>query len=335
MNDLLSQEEIDALLSSVGTQPAEEEARPAARTTAAGGDKRSYRIYDFTSPDKFSKDQMRTLQMIHDNFTRFLNSTLSAYLRTVVQSSLVQVLEKSYEEFIRELANPSVIGIFSMPPLEGSAVLETNPTVVFSTYDRLLGGRGEPPLQVRELTDIEQSVVEGVFNRVLRALKEGWRSVTDFEPKLESLETNPAFVSIAAPNDRVAAMSFELKIGETSGVMNLCIPHIVVEPIASKLSAQLWFSGANKGGTDETRRTIKRSLDRAKLQVIAELGKTRLPLRELLEIKNGDVLRLDQYVGDPLKIKIGDSVKFAGQAGTIKGKVAVQVTGKLEEPEHD
>lgn len=327
MNDILSQEEIDALLKSVSAEEQERKPEPAMASSAPAKkkEKRSVRIYDFSSPDKFSKDQMRTIQMIHDNFTRYMNSSLSAFLRTVVNTVPVEVTETSYQDFVKRLPDPTVLGIFSLPPLEGSAVLQFDTELVFAMYDRLLGGTGEVISQKRELTDIEQSVVEGVVNRVLAALRDAWMNVTELNPKLEALETNPAFVTIVAPNDRVASLSFEVKMGEVSGVMHLCIPHIVVEPIAPQLSAQLWFSGTSKGPSDKTRRFLQNRLEKAKVLLRAELGRTKLQLKDLLDLKQNDLIRLETATTDPIQIKIGGRVKFKAQAGMFRGKMAVQI----------
>lgn len=330
MNDFLSQEEIDALLKSVSTEE-EKESEPTVATAPKPKQKKNVRVYDFSSPDKFSKDQMRTIQMIHDNFSRFMNSSLSAFLRTVVNTLPVEVTETSYQDFVKRLPDPTVLGIFSLPPLEGSAVLQFDTELIFAMYDRLLGGTGEIVAQKRELTDIEQSVVEGVMNRVLQALRDAWMSVVDLKPRLEALETNPAFVTIVAPNDRVASLTFEVKMGEATGGMHLCVPHIVIEPIASKLSAQLWFSGASKGPSETTRKTLQNQLERAQVLLHAHLGRTKLTLKDLVNLKRNDVIRLDTAITDPVQVRIGEQVKFRAQPGTFKGKVAIQIIEVCQE----
>lgn len=338
MNDILSQEEIDALLSSVGTeekQPSEKKVK--SKEDAKKGSKANVRSYDFSSPDKFSKEQVRTLQMIHDGMTRLLNASFSALLRSVVTTSLVSVTEQSYEEFIRALSNPTVIGIFSLSPLDGSALMEINPNLVAAMYDRLLGGKGDIPPENRELTDVEQSVVEGmIFQRILNSFKDAWATIIQVKPRLEALETNPGFSQIVAPNDRVASLVFDVKLGEIQGVLNLCIPHIVIEPIAPKLSAQLWFSGSYKGSTEETKHLVKQRLKSAKIPLLIELGFTDLTLRELLSLNVGNVIRLDNAVDDLLRLKIGNQTKFFVKPGVKRGKVAVKIVKRfIEEGEEN
>jgi len=238
------------------------------------------------------------------------------------------VMEQSYEEFIRSVSSPTMIGVFRLPPLEGSAILEMNPVVVHTMIDRLLGGTGEVEEEVKELTDIEQGVVEGIILRILNNFKDAWANITNFNPRLDTLETNPAFAQIVAPNDRVACIALEIKIGEMSGIINICVPHILLEPVLPKLSAQLWFSGAYKGTTKESIALLEKRLGTALVPLIAELGNTQVPLKDVLSLQTGDVIRLDTAVGDKLKIKVGEYTKFYGQAGTMRGKVSVQITSK-------
>lgn len=329
MAEMLSQAEIDALLSSVSTkeeEPAKEE-KPE-RERGRGG-KKAVRVYDFTSPDKFSKDQIRTLQMIHENFTRLVNTSLSAYLRSVIQVTLVEVRETSYDEFIRSLSNTTVMSVFSVAPLEGSMLCELTPKLIFSMFDRLLGGKGEAGEEIRELTDIEHSVVEGIFGRVLTCFKDAWINIASLTPRLEALENNPQFAQVVSPNERVAVLSFEVKLGEISGVLNICLPHVVLEPIVSKLSAQLWFAGGQKKESSRIPELIQKRLEAMTVPVMVLFGETIVPLRDLLELQIGDVIRLDNTVKDKLLIKIGNRIKFEGQPGVSHGKLAVQIMQKI------
>lgn len=333
--DILTQAEIDALLTSVSEDETKKQ-RGAARdriTEVAG--KKTVRVYDFSSPDKFSKEQVRTLQMLHEGFARLLNNSMSAYLRTMIQVNLVSVTEQGYDEFLRGLPNPTVICIFSMAPLEGSALLEMNSKLVFTIFERLLGAKSsvETSGEARELSEIEQSVIEGVFERILTNLKDSWSNIVSLTPRVEALETNPLFSQIVAPNDRVASIVFEMRIGDATGVLNLCIPHLVVEPIGNKLSAQMWFASSYKAPTTESTVLIQKRLQKAVVPVVAELGSTTVTLREIFELQAGDVIRLDATVGDRVRVKLGEQDKFVGDAGVVRGHVAVRIMGRavLEE----
>ncbi|MBC7240081.1 MAG: flagellar motor switch protein FliM, partial [Chloroflexi bacterium] len=183
---------------------------------------RKIKVYDFRRPDKFSKDQIRGLQMIHESFARILTTNLSARVRSVVQMKVVSVDQVTYEEFTRSLFNPTVLVLFSLEPLEGTSVLEINPALMFSIIDRLLGGRGEPLKKPRELTDIEITVVKRLIDDFLLALQEAWGHIVELRLKVEGLENNPQFVQVAPPNDMTAVVTIDTKIGEVEGMMNLC-----------------------------------------------------------------------------------------------------------------
>ncbi len=228
--DVLSQAEIDELLSNIssGAVSAEE--------IQSEEKLKKIKLYDFKRPDKFSKDQIRTLYMIHENFARLLNTYLSAHLRTMVHIDVASVDQLTYEEFIRSLPNPSVIGVFQMRPLKGNAILELNPNIVFAIIDRLFGGKGTPMTKPRALTDIEEAIVTRVINKALEGLQDAWKQVVAIEPQMEIIETNPQFTQIVPPNDMVVIITLQAKIGDAEGLINLCIPYLVVEPIMSKLT---------------------------------------------------------------------------------------------------
>lgn len=328
MPEILSQEEIDALLSSVTVReeaPGEEEV-PARKRK----ERKPIRVYNFSSPDKFSKDQIRTLHMLHEGFNRLITSSLSTYLRTPIQSNLVEVIEQSYEDFIKKLSSPTIIGIFNMSPLDGSAAIEITPRIVYLMFDRLLGGKGAITTEEKELTDIEQSVVEGIMVRILTSLKDAWANIVSLKPYLEKLETNPAFCQIVSPNDKVASISFEIKIGEVVGNMNLCLPYVVLEPIISKLSAQIWFS-SSKASTPEIARNLRKRLEKTIVPFVVEVGNVILTLREVLNLQKGDVIRLNKSVNDLFEGKISDKTKFYVMPGRRGSRLAVQVIKKVIE----
>jgi len=245
MTEILSQDEIDALLTAISTGEVD--------TTdyTATKEQRKVKIYDFRRPDKFSKDQIRTLQMMHETFARLTTTALSAQLRALVSVHVASVDQLTYEEFIRSIPNPTTLAVINMDPLKGSAVLEIDPSITFTIIDKLFGGRGEQTKISRELTDIEQSVMEGIIVRILGNLREAWSNVIDLRPRLGNIETNPQFAQIVPPNDMVVLITLETKIGEVEGMTNLCIPYITIEPVISKLSAQYWYSSIRKGATDE------------------------------------------------------------------------------------
>lgn len=325
-SDVLSQSEIDDLLSalSTGTVSAEE--------IKSEQKQKKIKIYDFKRPDKFSKDQIRTLYMLHENFARLLNTYLSAHLRTIVHIDVVSVDQLTYEEFIRSLPNPSVINVFQMRPLKGNALLEINPNIIFALIDRLFGGIGAAPAKTRSLTDIEEAIVRRIVSKALESLQEAWKQVVAIEPRMEAIETNPQFTQIVPPNDMVVIISLKAKVSQAEGLINICIPYLVLEPIMSKLSTTFWVAAAGaRSSTEEHINALQRKLEKAFIPINVELGNVTITVQELLGLGRGDVLQLSTTAKDELTLHIGQKKKFLCKPGLAGKHVAVQITRSIEE----
>lgn len=326
MNEVLSQDEIDQLLTAISTGEIETE------TVSQTQEKRKIKIYDFKRPDKFSKEQIRTISIMHETFARLTTTALSAQLRSLVHVHVASVDQLTYEEFIRSIPNPTTLGLINMDPLKGSAILEIDPAITFSIIDRLFGGQGESTKVTRDLSDIEQSVMENIIVRILGNLREAWSQVIDLRPRLGQIETNPQFAQIVPPTDMVVLVTLETKIGEVEGMMNFCIPYLTIEPIISKLSAQYMYSSVRSGSTTENLNILKESLSSIEVTVIAEIGNMNLTVRDVLSLQKGDVIRLPNVrVNDPMVLKVGNRDKFLCRPGVVGNKVAVQITRRLEE----
>jgi flagellar motor switch protein FliM len=320
MTEILSQDEIDALLTAISTGEVD--------TTeySATQEQRKVKIYDFRRPDKFSKDQIRTLQMMHETFARLTTTALSAQLRALVSVHVASVDQLTYEEFVRSIPNPTTLAVINMDPLKGSGVLEIDPSITFTIIDKLFGGIGESSRITRELTDIELSVMEGIIVRILGNLREAWSNVIDLRPRLGNIETNPQFAQIVPPNDMVVLITLETKVGEVEGMTNLCIPYITIEPIISKLSAQYWYSSIRKGTTDENLAIIQGRLENVELLVVAEIGEVSITMAEVLDLKLGDVVKLpDTKVNSDMVLRVGGRKKYKCRPGVIGSRVAVQI----------
>jgi flagellar motor switch protein FliM len=325
-SDVLSQSEIDDLLSALSTGVV------SAEEIKDEQKQRKIKVYDFKRPDKFSKDQIRTLYMLHENFARLMNTYLSAHLRTIVHIDVASVDQLTYEEFIRSLPNPSVIGVFQMQPLKGNAILELNPNVIFSIIDRLFGGPGLPPAKTRSLTDIEEAIIKRVINKTLECFSEAWKQVVTIDPKLEVIESNPQFTQIVPPNDMVVIITLHVKIGQVEGLVNICIPYLVLEPIMSKLTTTYWVaSSVARQALPEHINAIQRKLEKAFIPILVELGKTSITVQELLGLTVNDVLQLESKVKDDLNVIVGQREKFRGQPGLAGHKVALQITQVISE----
>jgi flagellar motor switch protein FliM len=353
LSDILSQAEIEALLSSLNSEeegegadeaPAEGAAAPAkagasdqaeasathSPSVAGAHSAIAYEVYDFRRPDKFSKEQLRTLQMLHETFARLSASGLSAYLRSTVNIDLISLEQVPYEEYLRSI-NQSVFTVMSLPPLSGQAVLEIEFSLIFTMIDRLLGGPGGS-LDRTMLTDIEQPLVRQVIERMFTALKTAWEGVVIVNPGVEAMETSAQFVQIAPPTDIVVSILFEVRIGEARGAMSLCIPYMVLKPITTKLSAQKWFVGGNKRQVSHTaRRALSNQISRSKVRCALELGKCEVSVKDFLRLRQGDVLKLNQRTKEDLQFRVSGTPKFLGQPALQDKKLVFTVTDSIQE----
>lgn len=324
MADILSQDEIDALLSSVS-----DDEEPEAAVESVSQTRKKISLYDFKRPDRVSKDQMRSIKNLHDKFARNFSSSLSGYLRSITDINLISVDQMTYGEFLMSLPNPTSFNIVSMLPLDGNAVMEVNPSLVFPIIDKLLGGKGDPIEDVREITDIEQNVIDGVMQIALRDLEEVWQPIINIRLKIELRETSPHVIQIVSQNEVVILLVFEIKVGEVSGMMNICIPAIVLEPVMPKIDSQDWLIGAKKMQNMGNESQIKSIVSKSRVQVHADIGETRMKLSEILTLEAGDIVTLPTKVRDDMVLKVGRTNKYYGEIGIIDNNKAFKVRRKI------
>ena len=289
MAEILSQEEIDALLSAVSYGEEVEVESESAKV------ERIINTYDFRHPARVSKDQLRTLQNLHDNFARLLSATFSTLQRSVIEVTLVSVDQITYSEFIMSLSSPSCTYVFRMEPLDGVSVVDFSQSVVFSFVDRLFGGRGSSISADREITWIEKSVMNNIINRTLRDLERTWERILPLECNVEMLETNPEFVQVVPASETVVLISFELKSDNVNGLINLCYPYITIEPIALRLGGQNLVSSAKEVPKEELIKNRKR-IELFDANVKAILGEATVSVSDLVDLKVGDIVCYDRGV---------------------------------------
>jgi len=324
MTEILAQDEINQLLSAISSEEVDTEESVVSTET------HRIKIYDFKRPDKFSKEQIRTFTMLHEVFARLATTSLSGQLRSLVQVHVASVDQLTYEEFIRSLPNPTTLAIINMNPLKGSIIFGVDSAITFSIIDRLFGGRGDPAKIIRELTDIEQSVMEGIIVRLLGNIRESWSQVVDLRPRLGQLETNPQFAQIVPPTEMTVVVTMEAKVGEVEGMMIVCIPYLTIEPIVSKLSAQYWYSSVRKSDMSEHSNSIKERLLSITVPIIAEIDTLVISLQDIFSLKVGDVVRLSNTrVNDPISIRVGDQLKYRCRPGCVGNRVAVQIVEQI------
>lgn len=324
MADVLNQNEIDSLLSAISNGSLDvEEAKEQS-------EEKVVKDYDFRRPDKLSKEQMRTLQMIHENLSRLFTTTLSTKLRSMVNFEVASIEQLSYSEFINSLPEPTIIGINSLEPLEGQFIFEINPEIGFAIIDRLFGGFGNPIDEIRSFTDIEQVVIRKVMNWLLDGFSEAWENISSLKPKLLELESNPQFTQIVPNSDMTIIITLSARIGGSEGLMNICLPYIMLEPVVSNLNAQYWFSSTRKKQTPEHIANLKRRLNEALVEVYAVLGSTEITVEDFLYLQSGDVIRLDKKVEDNAELKIGSHRKYEAIVGNKNNHKAIQIVGVVE-----
>jgi len=318
MAEILSQKEIDALLSSVSTDEGFAEETEEV-TEEVGIEGKAANVYDFKHPNRVSKDQLRTLQTIHETFAKTFNAYLAVRLRTIVDINLISVDQLQYSEFILSISDPSCIYIFRVEELNGVAILEISPNLVLYIVDRLFGGKGTGAEEARAITNIEQTIMKKIIEKAMENLSTAWQQVAPLTFILEGFESNPDVVQIAPPGETVITISLEIKIQDTSSLMNVCFPYLILEDIISKLNVQHFISTAKKEVSEETTTVVNERLRLLSLPIIAYLGWTEVTVHDLVTLKAGDVIRLNKKIDELLEINIGGNKKFLGRPG-IKGK---------------
>ncbi|GGN49774.1 MULTISPECIES: flagellar motor switch protein FliM [Oceanobacillus] len=324
MEEILSQNEIDVLLSAItsGEMDAEELKKEE--------EEKKIRVYDFKRALRFSKDQIRSISRIHENYARMLTTFLSSHLRTYVHIAVTSVDQVPYEEFVRSISSLTVLNLYSMSPLKGNLLIEVNPNVAYALLDRTLGGKGTTVSKTDSLTEIEVILLKQIFEKATYNLKEAWSTLIEVEPVLEEFEENPQFIQMVAPNDTVVVVSMSAAIGETTGMINLCIPHTLLEPIIPKLSAHYWMDNTAAEPDENAYRKLSNNLQTAEVDVRAILGETTISINEFLKLQSNDIIALNQQIENPLLLTVNEEPKFYVQAGKQKRKIAVQVLEEIK-----
>lgn len=324
MGDTLSQDEIDNLLSALSNgelDPDELNETKEKRVTN----------YNFARPSKFSKDHLRTLEIIFENYGRLLSTHMPAYLRKNVQVEVMNAEANAYSEFSNALSNPVLLGVVDFAPLEGNVILELASNLGFAIVDRLLGGGGEPLERSRDFTEIELIIIERVLEVFTDLLVDPWGSVVEIEPKLERIETNSQFAQFISPTEMTAIVTMNITIGDVEGLMNICIPFSCVENVIDKLNTKYWYSTMREKDDGSYQEIIERLIDHAKVPVRALLGRSWISVNDFMNIQIGDIIKLDTKIEDELEVYTGNIKKFHALPGATSDSYAVRVTSVIRE----
>lgn len=325
MSEVLSQSEIDALLQALNSGELDvQEIKEVEKS-------KKIKKYDFRNPQKIAKDQLRTLEIIHDNFGRLFQTFLSGYLRAPVNISILSVDQFAYSEFNNAISNPAFLSIINVPPLKGQILIDISTNIAYTIIDRLLGGKGGKDQELRTFTEIEMSLLESMMRKTMPLINEAWSNVIVLNSLLDRIEVNPQFAQIIPSNETIALITMNIEIGQTEGMLNICIPYLLIEPILDRLNTRYWFSTTKNELSKDELLEIKNRILNTKVPIRAELGSTFVRVRDILNLQKGDVIKLDIKENDKAKIRIGTNVKFLGNVGVINDRMAVKIINVVKD----
>lgn len=324
MGDVLSQNEIDNLLQALSSgETGSEEIKDS--------DEKQIKNYDFARPAKFSKEHLRTLEIIFEHYGRLLSTNLPVYLRKAIQVEVMNSEAVSYSEFSNALSNPVLLGIINFAPLKGNIILEIASNLGYAMVDRMLGGEGEPLEKTREFSEIELLIIERILTVCVNLLHEPWENVVDIHPRLERIETNSQFAQIISPSEMIAIVTINIKIGDVEGLMNVCLPYLTLEDIMDKLNTKYWYSTMQDKDEQQYVDAIETLISKAPIPMKAVLGNSTISVSDFSGLQVGDIIRLDTKVNQELDVFVGNIKKFTALPGSSGDKYAVRITSVIRE----
>ena len=326
MGEVLSQNEIDNLLQALSTGELDVD-------DIKESNERAVKNYDFKRPAKFSKEHLRTLEIIFEHYGRLLSTNLPVYLRKNIQASVVNSEALTFSEFTNSLSNPVLLGIVNFAPLNGNIMIELASNLGYAMIDRMLGGQGIPLDKGREFSEIELSIIEKIIVVSVRLLRDPWKNVIELTPILERVETNPQFAQIIAPTEMISIVTLNIKVGDVEGLMNICLPYFTLESIMDKLNTKYWFSTMQDKTDEQYHEDIETLIKRVDMPLKAVLGRSSVSVSDFVNLQIGDIIRLDSKVEDELNIYVGNIRKFTALPGASKDAYAVRITSVIREGE--
>jgi len=320
MGEVLSQNEIDQLLNALNTGELDVEEY---KLTA---NEKVVKEYDFARPSKFAKEHLRTLEIIYEHYSRLLSTTLPAYMRSSCQVDVINSEAVAFSEFANALSNPILLGIIDFYPLKGNIILDMSVNIGYAIVDRLLGGKGEALEKERDFSEIELAIIEKLMNIFVEQMVEPWKNVVELDPRLEQIETNSQFAQIISPNEIIALITLNIRIGKVEGLINICIPYIVVESIMDKLNTKFWYSSMQEADQEEYSEFIEKQIAYTKIPLSAVLGRSSISVNDFVNLQKGDIIKLDTKIDEEVEVRVGNIKKFKGKAGLSGKNNAVMIT---------
>ena len=326
MGEVLSQNEIDNLLAALSTGELDVD-------QIQENEEKQVKNYDFSRPTKFSKEHLRTLEIIFEHYSRLISTNLPVYLRKNVQVAVASSETVTFNEFTNALSNPVILGIINFSPLSGQIIIDLATNLGYAMLDRMLGGSGVPLEKNREFSEIELKIIQKILVMFTQLLREPWRNVIDINPVLQRLETNPQFAQVIAPNDMIAIVTLNMKIGEIEGFVNVCLPFFTLEDVMDKLNTKYWFSTMQENRDENYEDYIESLIRKVDIPIRAVLGKSTISVNDFMNLQVGDCIRLDSKVDDDMNIFVGNIKKFTALPGAEKDSYAVRITSVIREEE--
>lgn len=326
MGEVLSQNEIDNLLQALSSGELD------AEEIKDNGEKQ-VKNYDFARPAKFSKEHLRTLEIIFEHYGRLLSTNLPVYLRKNIQVEIMNSEAVTYMEFSNALSNPVLLGILNCQPLKGSMIMELSSNLGYAMVDRLLGGAGTPLDKTREFSEIELLIIERILSVCVELLREPWQNVVALNPRLERIETNSQFAQFISPSEMVAIITINLKIGDVEGLMNICLPYLCLEDVMDKLNTKFWYSSLQESDDTSYGEHIEGLISKVSIPIKATLGHSSIDVNDFVNLQVGDIIRLNRKVDEELEVYVGNIKKFLALPGASGDAYAVRITSVLREEE--
>ena len=324
MGEVLSQNEIDSLLKALSSGELDVD-------EIKDDNEKQVKNYDFARPAKFSKEHLRTIEIIFEHYGRLLSTNLPVYLRKNVQVEVMSSEAVTYSEFANALSNPVLLGIVNFAPLNNNIIIEIAENVGFTIVDRMRGGQGAPLDKAREFSEIELLLIERIYNVCVNLLVEPWASVCELTPRLELIETNSQYAHIISPTEMIALITLNIKIGDVEGLINICLPYITLESVMDKLNTKYWYSSLQEKDEQQYTETIEALIARAPMPIKAVLGNSSISVNDFLGLQVGDIIRLDTKVDQDLSVYVGNIKKFTALPGASGDNYAVRVTSVIRE----
>ncbi len=326
MGEVLSQSEIDSLLAALSSGELD-------AGDIQNDNERQVKNYDFNRPAKFSKEHLRTLEIIFEHYGRLVSTNLPVYLRKNIQVTVASSETVAFSEFSNALSNPVILGVVNFAPLNGNMLIELSTNLGYAMIDRMLGGSGTPLEKTREFSQIELTIVERIMALLTQLMREPWRNVVDISPVLNRLETNVQFAQVVPPSDMVAIVTLNLKIGDVEGYINMCLPFFTLEDVMDKLNTKYWYSVMQEKRDEHYDEYIESLIRKVDVPVKAILGRSSISVADFLGLQVGDCIRLDTKVDNDMEVYVGNIRKFTALPGANDDAYAVRITSVIREEE--